>query len=218
MVGNTHHIRGNTLQKKMIIQLLTGIFATAAVATGFLVITAKNPIISVFYLVLTFVNASILLLIQGVEFLSLLLIIVYVGAIAILFLFVVMMLNIKRVELVGNATRYVPVGFIIGLVFMNIIINKVPVGNWGGSFHVTGTQMATGQIADLHLITNTNIQALGDILYTHYSIYFIMSGIILLIAMIGAIILTISHEEEIKRQDIFSQIATEFDKTVILKK
>ncbi len=73
-------------------------------------------------------------------------------------------------------------------------------------------------LTELHLITNTNIQALGSTLYTHYSIYFIMSGIILLIAMIGAIILTISHEEEIKRQDIFSQIATEFDKTVILKK
>lgn len=197
----------------MIIQLLTGIFATAAVATGFLVITAKNPIISVFYLVLTFVNASILLLIQGVEFLSLLLIIVYVGAIAILFLFVVMMLNIKRVELVENATRYVPVGFIIGLVFMNIIKDKFPVGAHEES--ITGT---TFSAIEIHLATNTNIQALGDILYTHYSVYFIMSGIILLIAMIGAIILTISHEEEIKRQDIFSQIATEFDKTIILRK
>ena len=196
----------------MIIQLLTGIFATAAVATGFLVITAKNPIISVFYLVLTFVNASILLLIQGVEFLSLLLIIVYVGAIAILFLFVVMMLNIKRVELVENATRYVPVGFIIGLVFMNIIKDKFPVGN------LPASEGTTFSAIEIQLATNTNIQALGDILYTHYSIYFIMSGIILLIAMIGAIILTISHEEEIKRQDIFSQIATEFDKTIILKK
>jgi len=130
------------------------------------------------------------------------------------------MLNIKRVELVGNATRYVPVGFLIGLVFMNIIINKVPVGNWGDIFAQkdnTNTDLWVN-ISELHLITNTNIQALGDILYTHYSIYFIMSGIILLIAMIGAIILTISHEEEIKRQDIFSQIATEFDKTVILKK
>ncbi len=196
----------------MIIQLLTGIFATAAVATGFLVITAKNPIISVFYLVLTFVNASILLLIQGVEFLSLLLIIVYVGAIAILFLFVVMMLNIKRVELVENATRYVPVGFIIGLVFMHIIKDMFPKAN------APASEGTTFSAIEIQLATNTNIQALGDILYTHYSIYFIMSGIILLIAMIGAIILTISHEEEIKRQDIFSQIATEFDKTIILKK
>ena len=191
----------------MIVQLLTGIFAIGAIATGFLVITAKNPIISVFYLVLTFVNASILLLIQGVEFLSLLLIIVYVGAIAILFLFVVMMLNIKRVELVGNATRYVPVGFIIGLIFLSIIKEKVLI------LDIATAEFGT-TITELHLTTNTNIVALGDILYTHYSAYFIMSGVILLIAMIGAIILTISHEEVIKRQDIFSQIATEFDKTI----
>ena len=198
-------------KEKMIVQLLTGVFAIGAIVTGFLVITAKNPIISVFYLVLTFVNASILLLIQGVEFLSLLLIIVYVGAIAILFLFVVMMLNIKRVEIVGNATRYVPVGFIIGLIFLSIIKDKVlilngPMGQWGAKY------------TEINLTTNSNIEVLGDILYTEYAAYFLMSGVVLLIAMIGAIILTISHEEEIKRQDIFSQIATEFDKTVILKK
>jgi NADH-quinone oxidoreductase subunit J len=200
----------------MIIQLLTGIFAIGSITTGFLVITAKNPIISVFYLVLTFVNASILLLIQGVEFLSLLLIIVYVGAIAILFLFVVMMLNIKRVELAGNTVRYVPVGFLIGLVFLSILKDKV-----GGDIALDATPFnyfSDFTLEVLNISTNTNIQALGDILYTHYSLYFIMSGIILLIAMIGAIILTISHEEEIKRQDIFSQIATEFDKTVVLKK
>ena len=102
----------------MIIQLLTGIFASAAVATGFLVITAKNPIISVFYLVLTFVNASVLLLIQGVEFLSLLLIIVYVGAIAILFLFVVMMLNIKLAEINEKKLRYLPIGGLLGILFL----------------------------------------------------------------------------------------------------
>jgi len=107
------------------LEILTGFFGVASILTGFLVITAKNPVVSVFYLVLTFINASILLLIQGVEFLSLLLIIVYVGAIAILFLFVVMMLNIKRVELVGNATRYVPVGFIIGIIFLSILKDKI---------------------------------------------------------------------------------------------
>jgi len=103
---------------KMMIQLLTGVFASAAILTGFMVITAKNPIISVFNLVLTFINASILLLIQGVEFLSLLLIIVYVGAIAILFLFVVMMLNIKKVDLDTKHPSYIPIGFIIGMVFV----------------------------------------------------------------------------------------------------
>ena len=193
----------------MVIQLITSLFGLGAILSGFLTITAKNPIISVFYLVITFINASILLLVQGVEFLSLLLIIVYVGAIAILFLFVVMMLNIKTVELLDNATRYVPVGFIIGLIFLIIIKDKVFPTFMGSSYNIS--------IQDLILSTNTNTEALGSILYTEYSLYFMMSGIILMIAMIGAIILTISHEQEIKRQDIFAQIATEFDKTVLLK-
>lgn len=194
-------------------EIITGILGTAAIITGFMVITAKNPVHSILNLVLTFIFASVLLLIIGIEFLSLLFIIVYVGAIAILFLFVVMMLNIKRVELVDNTTRYVPIGFIIGIIFLSIIKNKILPS--GGSVDNIYSAVSYGilngeDIAPSSLIINkaTNIEAIGQILYTHYFLFFLMAGVILLIAMLGAIVLSIRHEAEIKRQDIFSQIAT----------
>lgn len=105
----------------MDIKIIISILLVASVGSGLMVISSKNPVHSVFYLVLAFACTSILLLIMGVEFLSLLFLIVYVGAIAILFLFVVMMLNIKLVEIIDNTTRYVPIGFIIGLIFLGAI-------------------------------------------------------------------------------------------------
>lgn len=194
-------------------EIITGILGTAAIITGFMVITAKNPVHSILNLVLTFILASVLLLIIGIEFLSLLFIIVYVGAIAILFLFVVMMLNIKRVELVDNTTRYVPIGFIIGIIFLSIIKNKIlPSGGSADNIYSTVSYgILNGEdIAPSSLIINraTNIEAIGQILYTHYFLFFLMAGVILLIAMLGAIVLSIRHEADIKRQDIFSQIAT----------
>jgi len=189
---------------------LTGIFAMGAILSGFLVITAKNPIHSVLHLVLAFANASILLLIMGVEFLSLLFIIVYVGAIAILFLFVVMMLNIKRIELIDNTTRYVPIGFIIGLVFLSILKDKILISGPIAHNYLIDLSSTPIEIG----INNTNIENLGDLLYTNYFLFFLMAGIILLIAMIGAIILTLRHETDIKRQDIFSQIASDFNQTL----
>lgn len=190
-------------------ETLIGILGIGAIFSGLMVITSKNPVHSVFYLVLAFANTSILLLIMGVEFLSLLFLIVYVGAIAILFLFVVMMLNIKLVEIIDNTTRYVPIGFIIGLIFLSMISSMVnaPIDM---SAH-TNLAAYTGP----SLINNTNIESLGFILYTDYFIFFIIASFILLVAMIGAIILTIYHEDQIKRQDLFSQIATEYQKTVI---
>jgi len=105
--------------------ILIGSLAIGAVYSGLMVISSINPIHSVFYLVLAFINSSLLLIIMGVEFLSILFIIVYVGAIAILFLFVVMMLNIKLVEIMDNTTRYVPIGFIIGLIFLTLISSLI---------------------------------------------------------------------------------------------
>jgi len=189
-------------------EIITGIVGTAAIVTGFMVITAKNPVHSVLNLVLTFVLASILLIIIGIEFLSLLFIIVYVGAIAILFLFVVMMLNIKRVELVDNTTRYVPIGFIIGIIFLTIIKNKILLPGDASVEHsipVSDNWSSSPVISSIP----TDISSLGNILYTHYFLFFLMAGVILLIAMIGAIVLSIRHEAEIKRQDIFSQTATQ---------
>jgi NADH:ubiquinone oxidoreductase subunit 6 (subunit J) len=110
---------------------LISLLGIGAVYSGLMVISSKNPVHSVFYLVLAFANTSILLLIKGVEFLSLLFLIVYVGAIAILFLFVVMMLNIKLVEIIDNTTRYVPIGFIIGIVFLSMIISILNIGQTG---------------------------------------------------------------------------------------
>jgi len=202
---------------------LISLLGIGAVYSGLMVISSKNPVHSVFYLVLAFANTSILLLIKGVEFLSLLFLIVYVGAIAILFLFVVMMLNIKLVEIIDNTTRYVPIGFIIGIVFLSMIISILNIGQTGW-FNILNVQILSNSslndwnldLSLLNIVNHTNIEALGFILYTEYFIFFIIASFILLVAMIGAIVLTIYHEEGVRRQDLFSQVATEYHKTVIL--
>ena len=149
---------------------------------------------------------------MGVEFLSILFIIVYVGAIAILFLFVVMMLNIKLVEIMDNTTRYVPIGVIIGLIFLSLVSSLIEFEfNWS---NVIGLNLPIMPY-EIQTTNTLNIEAIGNILYTDYFLFFIIASFILLVAMIGAIILTIYHEEKIKRQDLFSQIATEYNKTVI---
>jgi NADH-quinone oxidoreductase subunit J len=193
-------------------ETLIGLLGIGAVYSGFMVISSINPIHSVFYLVLAFINSSILLIIMGVEFLSILFIIVYVGAIAILFLFVVMMLNIKLVEIMDNTTRYVPIGFIIGLIFLSLVSSLIEFEfNWS---NVIGLNLPIMPY-EIQTTNTLNVEAIGNILYTDYFLFFIIASFILLVAMIGAIILTIYHEEKIKRQDLFSQIATEYNKTVI---
>jgi NADH-quinone oxidoreductase subunit J len=198
-------------------ETLIGLLGLGAVYSGLMVISSINPVHSVFYLVLAFVNSSLLLIIMGVEFLSVLFIIVYVGAIAILFLFVVMMLNIKLVEIMDNTTRYVPIGFIIGLIFLSLISSTL-----FGDFSLTFSEISKLSFfgtneANVTLLNKTNylnIESIGSILYTDYFLFFIIASFILLVSMIGAIILTIYHEEKIKRQDLFSQIATEYNKTI----
>jgi NADH-quinone oxidoreductase subunit J len=172
-----------------------------------MVISAINPVHSVFYLVLTFINTSLLLLVLGVEFLSILFIIVYIGAIAVLFLFVVMMLNIKLIELIDNTTRYIPIGFIVGVLFLTSLSSITDV--IGGDI-----KLPTVTTTYIKSINPTNIELIGNVLYTNYFLLFIIASLILLVAMIGAIILTIHHSDQIKRQDLFSQIATEYNKTV----
>jgi len=182
-----------------------------AVLSGWKVITSKNPILSVFWLVVAFAAASFLLLLLGVEFLPILFIIVYVGAIAILFLFVVMLLNIKLVEITENATRYVPIGIITGLVFLYQIYFGLD------SFRNQEVNLLGEEAALLdfiHITKETNIQQIGDLLYTEYWLYFIISSLILLVSMVGAIVLCLYHEETVKRQDLFAQISTEYSKTV----
>jgi len=191
------------------------LFAAAAIIAGILVISSNNPIHSVFSLVLAFANASILLLLLGIDFLALLFLIVYVGAIAILFLFVVMMLNIKLVELLDNATRYLPIGIIIGILFLFEIYFL-----FHNSFHSAKGELSNYISPEVfyNIRVPTNIQAIGEFLYTDFFIYFILASFILLVAMLAAIVLTLTHEEQVKRQDLFTQIATDYKQTIILKK
>ncbi|NP_696994.1 NADH dehydrogenase subunit 6 (mitochondrion) [Monosiga brevicollis] len=208
------------------IETLVYIFSIGAFFSGILVISSKNPINSVLGLVMCFANSSILLLMLGFEFLALLFLIVYVGALAILFLFVVMMLNIRLVELIENFTRYLPIGGIIGIIFilelmvivdeqfamssnnlftqLFFINNPYELSLFMNSYSVDITSNYNNNIVNL-----TNIESIGQILYTHGYIYFIVSSIVLLIAMVGAIVLTLYHEQGVKRQDIFSQISTQ---------
>jgi NADH-quinone oxidoreductase subunit J len=148
-----------------ITEILFMLFGSGAIFSGLMVITSKNPMHSVFYLVLAFANVSMLLILLGVEFLALLFLIVYVGAIAILFLFVVMMLNIKLVELLDNSTRYIPIGFIIGAVFLTEI-SKVLIDIAAPN---SNNPLFGNSIEDTVSVFNyNNISSLGYILYTEY--------------------------------------------------
>lgn len=184
-------------------QLLLLFFSIGAIISGFLVISAINPINSVFGLILAFTNVSFILLILEIEFLALLFLIVYIGAIAILFLFVIMMLDIRLVEIFENSTRYLPIGFFIGIIFFLELIVLIDEENG---------------FLNISYDSYTSIQWLGNLLYTDGFYYFLISSIILLIAMIGAIVLTLYHESDVKRQDIFTQVRSDYLKNIRLRK
>lgn len=174
---------------------------TAGILSSVLVISAKNPVHSVLALVAAYAATSGIMVILGVEFMALLFMIVYVGAIAILFLFVVMMLNIKLEELKDNATRYVPIGIIIGLVFIVEVLIILET-------EITSSPYITSSF--LHFSPLSNIKVLGQIIYTDFWLYMIIASFILLVAMIGAIVLTLQHNDSssIRRQDIFGQVSS----------
>ena len=177
------------------------IFAFIAVAAAFMVISARNPVHSVLFLILTFFNAAGLFLLTGAEFLAMILLVVYVGAVAVLFLFVVMMLDVDFAELKSGALQYAPIGALIGLILAAELIV------------VLGGYAFAPQLADKisqptpELATRHNTAALGDILYTDYVFFFQIAGMVLLVAMIGAIVLTLRHKVGIKRQSIAAQVA-----------
>ncbi len=170
-------------------------FAVAAVYTALKVITSTNPVNSVWYLVMVFGNVTVLIFSLGVEYLGIILWIIYVGAIAILFIFVLKLLNIRLVELRDNATRYVPVGLMIGLVLYYGL--RLPVNHYDSITVSTYTNVAPF----------SNMENLGLILFDDLGILLILAGYILLLAMVGAIVLTLGHEGEVKRQDIFEQVS-----------
>jgi NADH-quinone oxidoreductase subunit J len=177
------------------------LFAGVCVASAFMVIAAKNPVHSVLFLILAFVNASGLFMMLGAEFLAMILIVVYVGAVAVLFLFVVMMLDIDFAELRQGFLQYLPVGLLIGAVFLVELL--LVLGTWAIGPGIP--KAITAPIPPLDTLTNT--EALGLVLYTRYIYFFQAAGLILLIAMIGAIVLTLHHRRRVRRQDISAQVA-----------
>ncbi|RCW27825.1 NADH dehydrogenase subunit J [Ciceribacter lividus] len=177
------------------------LFAFVAVASAFMVISARNPVHSVLFLILTFVNAAGLFLLTGAEFLAMILLVVYVGAVAVLFLFVVMMLDIDFTELRSGALKYAPIATLIGVVVAAELVLVI-----GGSV-ISPEAMNAVTMPIPALAERQNTAALGDVLYTNYVYFFQIAGLVLLVAMIGAIVLTLRHRTNIKRQDISRQVA-----------
>ena len=175
------------------------LFAGVCVGSAVMVIASRNPVHSVLFLILSFFNAAVLFLIAGAEFLALILVIVYVGAVAVLFLFVIMMLDVDFTELREGFLEYLPIGLVIGGVFLAelLLVGGGWVINPGAAKSITAAIPAN--------VSNT--EALGLVLYTKYIHYFQLAGVVLLVAMIGAIVLTLRHKAYVKRQDINVQNA-----------
>ena len=175
------------------------LFAGVCVASAVMVIASRNPVHSVLFLILAFVNASGLFVLLGAEFLAMILVVVYVGAVAVLFLFVIMMLDVDFDQLREGFIEYLPVGLVVGGIFMFELL--MIVGFWVINPTV-GRSIASAIPANV-----SNTEALGLVLYTKYIYYFQLAGMVLLVAMIGAIVLTLRHKAYIKRQDISVQNA-----------
>jgi len=183
----------------MIVQALSFyVFAAVAIVSGVLVVANRNPVYSVLFLILAFFNAAGLFVLLGAEFLAMMLVVVYVGAVAVLFLFVVMMLDINFAELRQGFVRYAGIGAIVGIILVAEIIFVVSGALTPAANALAGSPTPAGL---------TNTEALGNILYTDYFYLFQAAGIVLLIAMIGAIVLTHREREGVKRQRIAAQVA-----------
>ena len=175
-------------------------FAVVMILAGLMVTISRNPVHSVLWLILAFLSAAGLFVLMGAEFVAMLLIIVYVGAVAVLFLFVVMMLDIDFAELKGEMARYMPLGLLIGVVVLMQL--ALGVGAW---VQADGALSLRGAVTPaLSQIENT--RALGLLIYDKYILLFQLAGLILLVAMIGAIVLTLRHRRDIKRQNVLHQM------------
>ena len=182
----------------MIATFVFYLFATLVVASGVMVIGARNPVHSVLWLIMAFFNAAGLFLLIGAEFLAFLLVIVYVGAVAVLFLFVVMMLDVDFAALRAGIARYWPLGFGLAMILLAEIILAVLAWNAGG--------IETGVRAAPIATEQPNIEALGQVLYSRYLLIFEAAGIVLLVAMVGAIVLTRRHRADIRTPKVSSQV------------
>ena len=193
----------------MIVQIIMFyVFAALAVAAGVLVVSSRNPVHSVLFLIMAFFNVAGLFVLIGAEFLGMILVIVYVGAVAVLFLFVVMMLDIDFAQLRGGFVRYLPIGALVGFILLAELI--LVIGSW---VIIPGMPGAPG-LSGAGGVTLTNTRALGDILYTRYLFAFQAAGLILLVAMIGAIVLTLRHRADVRRQSVSAQLARARAQTV----
>jgi NADH-ubiquinone oxidoreductase chain 6 len=252
-------------ENSMITEYLFYFFSSLAIASGIFVIRAQNPVHSVLFLILVFCQAAGLLILQNLDFFAMIFLVVYVGAIAVLFLFVVMMLHIKVSELHENALRYLPIGGFIGLIFVLEVLlvvenDLIPYGGGQNQESILGfgdwivylfmglpllfdpTRSFRDYVHDLgHLRHSdpmvssadfgfhfpevytewmrvldqmTNLEALGHVLYTYYAYFFLVASLILLIAMMGAIALTLHRSGQVRRQEVFEQNLREYTKTI----
>ena len=185
------------------------LFAVTAVVAGFMVVVSKNPVHSVLWLILTFLSAAGLFVLLGAEFVAMLLVIVYVGAVAVLFLFVVMMLDVDFAELKAEMARYMPLALLIGVVILMQL--GLAYGAWETA---EGAEAARAAVAPEGV---ENTAALGLLIYDQYFLLFQLAGLILLVAMIGAIVLTLRHRKDVKRQNVLAQMWRDPAKALELK-
>ena len=174
------------------------LFAISVIAGGLFTVVSRNPVHSVLWLILSFLSAAGLFVLLNAEFVAMLLIIVYVGAVAVLFLFVVMMLDVDFAELKAEMAKYMPLALLIGLIILMQLV--MAFGAWESNAAAEG--LRTQVVAD----DVQNTAALGLVLYDEYFLLFQLSGLILLVAMIGAIVLTLRHRTDVKRQDVVAQM------------
>ena len=186
------------------------VFSIIAVASALMVISSRNPVHSVLFLILCFVNAAGLFMLAGAEFLALILIVVYVGAVAVLFMFVTMMLDVDFASLRTGMLQYAPIGVVIGLI---LLVELLLVG---GSYVMSPTTTATAVVPISTAVDNT--RALGQVLYTRYVFLFLGAAGVLLVAMVGAIVLTLQHKPNVKRQDTARQTSRKRSEGVELVK
>ena len=176
------------------------LFAIVVVTSGLFVVVSRNPVHSVLWLILAFLSSAGLFVLLGAEFVAMLMIIVYVGAVAVLFLFVVMMLDVDFAELRGELAKFVPLAGLIGVILLMEL--ALVFGTWTGAENAASLRDAVTPA----LSETQNTAALGQLIYTKYIYLFQAAGLILLVAMIGAIVLTLRHRPDIKRQNVLSQI------------
>jgi NADH-ubiquinone oxidoreductase chain 6 len=198
--------------------MILSVLSSLALVSGLMVVRAKNPVHSVLFFILVFCDTSGLLILLGLDFFAMIFLVVYIGAIAVLFLFVVMMFHIQIAEIHEEVLRYLPVSGIIGLIFwweMFFILDNETIPLLPTQRNTTSLRYTVyaGKVRSW-----TNLETLGNLLYTYYFVWFLVSSLILLVAMIGAIVLTMHRTTKVKRQDVFRRNALDFRRTIISRR